>query len=627
MTIRRLPEVIINRIAAGEVVERPASVVKELVENAIDAEATHIEITIENGGRNLISIIDDGYGIKKDDLSICVDRHVTSKLPNDDLFNINSFGFRGEALPSIASVGKLTITSRHKDSNEAWSVYIEGGKKHSAAPASLQKGTKLEVRDLFYATPARLKFLKSERAEKQQVVDVIHRIAMSYPEIAFTLNVDGKTTLSLAQEQGNLFDQRLNRLSKIIGKDFAENALPIERSAHDVTIKGYTSVPTFNRGTSSHQYVFVNNRPVKDKLILGAIKGAYQDFLARNRYPVIVLFIYVNADDVDVNVHPAKAEVRFRDSNTVRSVIVGAIKHAVAEAGHKASTTVADSALSSLTPHYVPPSTPSTTQSAHFQGNYRPNPSYGSSGAYAPSNMAEQASSPYQPSTLHDNAPPQAIFAAQSLPPQTKAAFAIAEETHQQLTHFPLGSARCQLHKTYIVSQADESIIIVDQHAAHERLVYETMKDQMARHDVATQKILIPEIIPLEETPLTLLLERQQQLAEYGVIFEKFGENSISILEMPSILGTINIKALIQNLADDLVVNGELLSLTEAIEHVSETIACHGSIRAGRELNTDEMNALLRQMEATPHSGQCNHGRPTYVELKLSDIEKLFGRR
>lgn len=601
MAIRILPTSTVNRIAAGEVIERPASALKEIVENSLDAEAGVIEITIENGGRNLISITDNGTGMTKEELEMAVERHTTSKLPDDDLLNIDHFGFRGEALPSIGSVGRLSITSKHKNSDTCWKVSVEGGKKSRLSPAAIESGTKVELKDLFYATPARLKFLKSERTEQQQSVDVINRLAMAHPDVSFSLMADGRKVVNLSAEQGNFFDARLNRLSAIMGKDFAENALKIDAQRGNVKITGYAAVPTFNRGTSSAQYLFVNNRPIKDRLVLGAVRGAYQDFLARNRHPVLALFIELPSEEVDVNVHPAKAEVRFRDSGQVRGLIVGSLKNALAEAGHRASSTVSQSALGSFVP-----------RSAPFSG-------YRSGGSYN-SGLAEKS----EFSTFINSSPVKELFEQNDITPFAKVP---DEEIEQDLLEYPLGAARCQLHETYVVAQTKDSIVIVDQHAAHERLVYERMKKEIEKGGVKTQKLLIPEVVEMSEADVSRLCEKKEELEKMGLVIEQFGEKAVVVNEFPSLLDKTNITRLIKDLADDINDFGETLSFSEALEHVCGTMACHGSVRAGRKLNVHEMNSLLREMEATSHSGQCNHGRPTYVELKLSEVEKLFGRR
>ena len=621
MPIRILPTVTINRIAAGEVIEHPASVVKELVENAIDAGATRIDVTLEQGGKNLVKVVDNGKGMRKEELSLAIERHATSKLPDDDLLNIAHFGFRGEALPSIGSVGRLTITSHPKEdcqqAGEAWSITVNGGAIEPVQPASHPQGTTVALRDLFFATPARLKFLKSDRSEQQYTQDHMKRFAMANPHIAFSLTCDGKTQLQYGAEQGELWDSRLQRLSRILGKDFADNTVAIDAEREGITIGGYVSLPTYNRGVSTAQYVFVNNRPIKDKLIMGAIKGAYQDFLARNRYPVLALFIALPNQEVDVNVHPAKSEVRFRDSQLMRSLLVSSIKQALSGAGHHASTTVADQALRALNPE---------------------------SGSY-PASQQGNLSYQYQPASRHYHTPPPASFHALSeasasaynsgsnvagMTPFTPQA---QHEEGQFVTQsdidnsFPLGAARAQLHETYIVAQTQDSIVIVDQHAAHERLVYERMKKQLEASGIIQQPLLIAEIVEMEEQAVSALLKQATLLAQLGLSIEPFGHNGVEVRAVPSLLGDVDVQKLVKNLADDLLEHGEALSLTEALEHVTETAACHGSIRSGRRLNTDEMNAILREMEATPYSGQCNHGRPTYVELKLKDIETLFGRR
>ena len=610
MTIRVLPQIMVNRIAAGEVVERPASVVKELVENAMDAGATSIDVTLRQGGKNLITVTDNGCGMTKDELELAIERHATSKLPDDDLLNIHYFGFRGEALPSIGSIARLSITSHNLETDETWNIQVEGGQVSEAAPSSLKQGTRVEVQDLFFATPARLKFMKTDRTEQQYTIDTLNRLAMAHPEISFSLKADGKQTLLYSAAQGDLLDSRLQRLASVIGKDFADNALPIEAERDGIMLTGYASVPTYHRGTSTAQYLFVNNRPVRDKLILGAIKGAYQDFLERNRHPVVALFLEVPMQEVDVNVHPAKAEVRFRDSNGVRGLIVGSLKRALHDAGHQASTTVAEAALSAFKP-YTAPAVANLFQS-------RPSSHY----SPAPNPAMQELGQTFQAPL--DNTLRQKNPAAEALP-YAHAPEPVPED--EPLQHYPLGAARCQLHETYIVAQTEDSIVIVDQHAAHERLVYETMKQHMEKDAIKTQPLLIPEVVELEEGDRSRLLEQQETLASMGLILERFGDKAVVVHEIPAMLGDTDVKGLVKNLVDDLIEHGETLSLSEALEHVAGTMACHGSVRAGRRLNVQEMNALLRQMEATPHSGQCNHGRPTYVELKLIDIEKLFGRR
>jgi DNA mismatch repair protein MutL len=614
MTIRILPPVLVNRIAAGEVIERPAAALKELVENALDAHATRIQIHLENGGRNLISVTDNGDGMSKDDLSLAVERHATSKLPDEDLLNIHFFGFRGEALASVAAVSRLKITSRKHGEDEAWSLEVIGGETQSPSPATLNEGTKIEVRDLFFATPARLKFLKTERTEQQHAVEMINRIAMANPETAFTVTVHDKTVLDYPIEQGDLLDSRIKRLSRIMAHGFGDNAVSVNAERQGAVLSGYVGVPTFNRGNAQAQYLFVNNRPVKDKLLQGAVRGAYQDFLAKDRHPYVVLFLDIAAEEVDVNVHPAKAEVRFRDSGMVRGLIVSALKNALADAGFKASSTVSEAALGAFTTPEV--------HSSQYQ--YRPNTSSHSStpqfnepagGAFR-NHPAQQGFGMYTPQTQLADVAETLYAPVHSLP-----------EGDAELIKKPLGAARCQLHETYIVAQTEDGMVIVDQHASHERLVYEKMKRSMEATAVKTQKLLIPEVVDLDEATVNSFLEQQETLEKLGLVFETLGARALTVRETPALLGEIEVQKFIKDLADDLEEYNEALSLNEALEHVAGTMACHGSVRAGRRLNVDEMNALLREMEATPYSGQCNHGRPTYVELKRSEIEKLFGRR
>lgn len=614
MAIRVLSPVVINRIAAGEVIERPASAVKELVENAIDAGATRIEVVLHQGGQNLISVVDDGCGMSKEELPVAVERHATSKLPNDDLFHIQNLGFRGEALSSIGSVSRLKITSKAKDQDEAWSIFIEGGEKHEVEPASLAKGTKVEIRDLFFATPARLKFLKTERSEVQNTTDIINRLAMAHPDISFSLHTEKRTVLQLTAVRGDdPIENQKKRLSDVLGNDFAANAMRVDQEREGVSLKGYVGLPTLNKGTSTHQYFFVNGRPIRDKQLLGAARAAYMDFLAHNRYPVLALFIEIEPKEVDVNVHPTKAEVRFRDSDGVKRFIIRSIKDAIKGSGHQASTTVADEALSAFIPRQMPPS-------------YSPN---------RPSAKALQTASAYQapmPSEYRGSAQAmaqpmpsnEALFAAEQTPPEARA---YEVEQSQEVTQYPLGAASGQVHDTYIVAQTDDGIVIVDQHAAHERLVYERMKATLAAGNPETQRLLIPEVVELDEVSVERLLARKDEFAKIGLVFEAFGDGAICVRETPALFGEMEVQKMVKNLADDLQEFGEAYSLQEKWEHICGTMACHGSIRAGRRMKIEEMNALLREMESTPHSGQCNHGRPTYVELKLADIEKLFGRR
>ena len=600
MMIRRLPETVINRIAAGEVVERPASAVKELVENSLDAGASHIEVALRDGGKSLIAVTDDGSGMTADDMSVAIERHATSKLTGDDLFDIHTMGFRGEALPSLGAVSRMTITSRPLDAESAWAIQVEGGRVGEPAPAAHPPGTRVEIRDLFYATPARLKFLKSDRAETSQILDVVKRLAMARPDVAFSVHDGARERLRVSPANGDLLDSRLDRLGAIMGREFAENALRIEAERDGVRLDGYAGVPTLNRANAMQQFLFVNDRPVRDKLLFGAVRAAYMDFLARNRHPMVALFLEVDPRLVDINVHPAKAEVRFRDAGTVRGLIIGALKHALAEAGHRTSTTVSAAALGAVRPVQQPLS----ARGGYGGGyQYRPvTPSRGLSEAA----VAFQAplDAPIAPSAMSDVAP-----------------------VPQGVEEFPLGAARAQVHETYIVSQTDDGIVIVDQHAAHERLVYESMKRSLSETGVSRQALLIPEVVELGEAETARITARAEELAELGLVLEAFGEDAVLVREVPALLGQIDAKGLVRDLADELAAFGDAYSLKEKLEEVCGTMACHGSVRAGRRLNAEEMNALLREMEATPHSGQCNHGRPTYVELKLADIERLFGRR
>ena len=588
MKIRRLDEGTINRIAAGEVVERPASAVKELVENALDAGASRIDIAISAGGADLILVEDDGEGMSAGDLALAVERHATSKLRGDDLSNIQTMGFRGEALPSIGAVARLSIASRTAD-GEAHEIRVDGGHVDGPAPTGFrargQHGTRVEVRELFFATPARLKFLKSARSEDLATLDIVKRLAMARPDVGFTLTLDGRRALDLAA-QADFFSGRLNRLAKIMGRDFGDNAAPVSVERDGVKMAGFAGLPTYNRANSAMQFLFVNGRPVRDKLLIGAVRGAYADFLARDRHPALALFLECDPAFVDVNVHPAKTEVRFRDAGLVRGLIVFALKHALSLAGHRASTTVAGDALASLrSGAYV------------YQ---EPRPSQG---------MFDAAREYHAP-----------LFA-----PGVSAR--VEEVPADAPADTPLGAARAQLHETYIVAQTRDGIVIVDQHAAHERLVYEKMKQAMADGGIARQPLLIPEVVDLDPAEVDRVAARAGELAELGLVVEPFGPDAVVVREVPAMLGKLDIRGLLRDLADDIAETGSALSLKERLEAVAGTLACHTSVRAGRRLNAEEMNALLREMEATPHSGQCNHGRPTYVELKLSDIERLFGRR
>ena len=618
MPIRRLPPETVNRIAAGEVVERPASAIKELVENALDAGATRIEIQADGGGLTRILIADDGHGMAADQLALAVERHATSKLEADDagdvdLLRISTLGFRGEALPSIGSVARLTITSRPKEGGDAHAITVEGGDQRPVAPAGFPgpHGARVEVRDLFYATPARLKFMKSGRAEAMAISEEIKRQAMAHETVAFTLDLDGKTTLRLpAEHPGDA--GRLKRLAALLGRDFEANALLIDQARDNVRLTGYAGLPTYSRGNAGHQYLFVNGRPVKDRLLQGALRGAYADFLARDRHPAAVLFLEIDPLYVDVNVHPAKAEVRFRDPALVRGLIVGALRHALAAAGHRASTTVAADALAGFQPHTGVSSGPAYSPSSPSARGWS-----GWQGWAAPASANAQVIPGLNDRSARVEAPPgaydQPLIHGESGGPDP--------------LDFPLGAARAQLHGTYIVAQTRDGLVVVDQHAAHERLVYERMKAQMARGSVTRQALLTPEVVELDPAEAERISARVEELAELGLIVEPFGAGAVLVRETPALLGDTDVQGLIRDIADDLAEHGAALALSERLGEVCGTMACHGSVRAGRVLSAPEMNALLREMEATPHSGQCNHGRPTYVELKLADLEKLFGRR
>jgi DNA mismatch repair protein MutL len=609
--IRRLPPQTVNRIAAGEVVERPASVIKELVENALDAGATRIDILAEGGGLTRLVVEDNGKGMSPEELGLSIERHATSKLPltdagEDDLLNIGTMGFRGEALPSIGSIARLSIQSQAAGAGDAWSIRVEGGKTSKTAPVAPlgRGGSRIEVRDLFYATPARLKFLKSERSENTAINDVIKRLAMSRPDVGFFLTVDGRKRFSVAAEHGEGSEASKARMSAILGAEFGDNALELDSEREGIRITGFASLPTYSRGNAQHQFLFVNGRPVRDKLLGGAVRGAYQDFLARDRYPVVALNIDLPTDQVDVNVHPAKAEVRFRDAGLVRGLIVGALRHALADAGHRASTTVAGFALGAARPQgyqHDPLARPyqSAAQSVAAWGR-APEPAQ-------PDVFNPGMSARVEPDFQHQS---DELHAEADTPPD-----------------WPLGVARAQLHETYVIAQTADGIVIVDQHAAHERLVYERMKTMIEATGVERQKLLVPEIVDLEESEARRILDRTHELAELGLAVEAFGPGAIAVRETPALLKKLNVQGLIRDLADDLAEYDAALSLREKLEDVVGTMACHGSVRSGRRLTGEEMNALLREMEATPHSGQCNHGRPTYVELKLADIERLFGRR
>ena len=608
--IRRLPEGLVNQIAAGEVIERPASAIKELVENSIDAGATCIDVIMREGGRTLMTVTDDGCGMLAHELSLAVERHATSKLPEEDLSQINTLGFRGEALPSIGSVSRMVITSRHEQSESAWKITIAGGLVEKPIPAAIKAGTRVEIRDLFYATPARLKFLKTTRTEFSHTAEVIRRLAMANPNIAFTLGDGNRTSIRLNVTKGDFLKTKLARLSDVMGQEFENNALAINAEREGFKLTGFIGLPTMNRRTSSYQFLFIDGRPVRDKLLYGAVRGAYSDFVAYDRHPIVALFLQTPPGAVDVNVHPAKTEVRFQEAGLVRGLIVGSLKNTLAEAGHRASSTVSTAALGALN-QAMNNNLPQQHSSRSINHSFRPN--------LVSKELAEKL---YEFQSPINNLPIET-------PPMAKPGYDFDSTTGEiaEYKEFPLGAARAQLHTTYIVSQTNEGVIITDQHAAHERLVYERMKSALKNGGIKRQILLIPEVIELEESKLVRLLEQRIDFSKFGFIIEEFGPGALIVREVPSLIGEADVQTLIRDLADDLEEIGSSTALEDKLGHICGTLACYGSVRAGRVLNINEMNALLREMETTPHSGQCNHGRPTYVELKLTDIERLFGRR
>ena len=573
MRIRRLSQGTINRIAAGEVVERPASAVKELVENAVDAGATQVDVVFRGGGKALIRVSDNGFGMSADELLIAVERHATSKIPDDDLVNISTLGFRGEALPSIGSVARLNITSMSRGAKGAHAIAVAAGDVGDVTPASLNGGTEVEVRDLFYATPARLKFLKTDRSENAEALDVIRRLSLAHPHVGFSFVTEEREWLRAPEA-----DTREARVGRIMGRDFMDNAVMVAGGAEDISIEGYAGLPTFQRAQGTLQYAVVNGRPVKDKLIAGALRGAYADVMPRGRFPAVVLYINCASDRVDVNVHPAKTEVRFRDPGFVRGLIVSAIRRALAGQGVKADS----NATRATTQSFTAPQ----TQSA--------------------GNFAETV---------------QAAL-AMNMPLQSS----VSEPTVMVEPQYPLGVARAQLHGNYIVAQTDSGMIVVDQHAAHERIVYERLKREREGQGVITQPLLVPQVIDLDGATLANVLSVADLLQKAGLVIESFGDGAAIIREVPAALGNGNILALLRDIADDVSELESITTVEARLNHVLATFACHHSVRSGRVLRPEEMNALLREMEVTPNAGQCNHGRPTFIELKLADIERLFGR-
>ncbi|WP_145107485.1 DNA mismatch repair endonuclease MutL [Cereibacter sediminicola] len=598
--IRQLDEAAINRIAAGEVVERPASAVKELVENALDAGARRVSVDIADGGKTLIRVTDDGCGMTAGDLPLALSRHATSKIDGSDLLDIRSFGFRGEALPSLAAVGRLVITSRVAG-GEGAAVTVSAGRMEPVRPAALGAGTVVELRDLFFATPARLKFLRTDRAETQAIAEVVRRLALAEPEVGFTLTDhsagEPRLLFRAEAEGGDLFDALHRRVARVVGADFAENALRIDVAREGLRLQGYAALPTYSRGSGVAQFLFVNGRPVLDRMLLGALRAGYMDVLSRDRYPAAVLNLICDPQRVDVNVHPAKAEVRFRESGEVRGLIVTALRQALAGAGHRASTTVAGDTLEAFRPEAAAP------PAARIYQMDRP------SAASVARSFAFQA--------------PQAAMPGLAEAPAARVEEAPVDAAEDR----PLGAARAQIHGNWILAQTARGLVIVDQHAAHERLVYERLKRQRDGAGIARQVLLIPEIVELSPSDAARLLEAADELAALGLVLEPFGGGAVAVREVPAILGKVEAAPLLRDILDDLADLGSSDRLQARMDAVLSRMACHGSVRSGRALRAEEMNALLREMEATPLSGQCNHGRPTYVELKLADIERLFGRR
>ena len=615
MSIRRLPETLINQIAAGEVVERPAAVVKELVENAIDAGARRIDVAVRDGGRTAITIVDDGSGMSADDLTLAVERHATSKLPDGDLMAVATLGFRGEALPSIGAVSRLTLTSRRRGADSAWSLTVEGGAVGAVAPASHPPGTRVEVRDLFYAVPARLKFLKAPRTEQDHIEDVLQRLAMAHPEIAFSFTVgeSGKASLKYAAGQGELLDVRLSRLAAVLGRDFGDSAVAVDAERDGMHLTGFVGLPTFNRPTSREQYLYVNGRPVRDKLLFGAVRGAYGDLMPRDRHPALVLFLQIPGSEVDVNVHPAKTEVRFRDGQAVRGLMVGAIRRALAAAGPAVAPNLGASAVEILASRPMSGDRPPPSLGSGYRGGY--GNGYGTPPPRLSRGLSESSFSwqaPLAPAGRPMTAPAPAAAAPPSEP-----------------TAFPLGVARAQLHTTYIVAETADGVVLVDQHAAHERLVYEKLKAALLddSRTLPAHGLLMPEVVEVGDSAARRLLARAAELARLGLGLESFGVGAVLVREVPALLGQPDIAALVRDLADQLAELDDAPALRDRLDEVCASMACHGSVRAGRALSPEEMNALLRQMEAMPHSGQCSHGRPTWIELRKADIERLFERR
>ena len=598
-TIRRLPENLINRIAAGEVVERPASVLKELVENSIDAGAVNIVVRLANGGLDLVEVTDDGCGMAPPDIALALERHATSKLPDENIEQVSTLGFRGEALPSIASVARLTIESRVRGQEEGWRSLIDHGAWAGEGPAALPPGTRIRIEQLFERIPARRKFLRGARSEYAACLDVVRRLAMARPKIGFTLEHDGRRVLAV--QPGEALAQRVSR---IVARELAEDGVAIEVERGAARLTGVAGLPTFNRGVADHQFLFVNGRPVKDRLLIGAVRGAYAGMLARDRHAVLALFLELPPDEVDVNVHPAKTEVRFRDPALVRGLIVGGLRHALDSAGQRSAQSPSASAMAHWQEEPIAPAAREPTLQSLFAREYS-----------APLSRVSETAQAWRGHESATLAPPSGRAEA-------------AQEAGDEAEHYPLGIARGQVAQTYIVAETADGLVLVDQHAAHERLVLERLRAAGARDSAAAaQALLLPEVVELDEPGCDRLEERAAQLANYGLAIERFGPAAMLVRAVPSALAQGDVQALVRDIADDLAQNGDALLLGERLDHVLATMACHGSVRAGRVLSVAEMNALLREMERTPRSGQCNHGRPTWVMLRHDDIEKLFGRR
>ena len=599
--IRQLTDDAINRIAAGEVVERPASAVKELIENSLDAGASRIDVTYADGGKTLLRVVDNGNGIKSKYLSLAVSRHATSKIDGMDLLNIHTFGFRGEALPSLGAVGRLKITSRSSDADCAFEITVTGGKIGEVKPAAFASGTVVDLNDLFYATPARLKFLRSDKAESRAIADVVKRLAIAEPKVTFTLKDiskggQGRLIFKYDPDLGDHWRAMKSRLAQVLGTNFTDNSIMINTEREEIKLFGYAALPTYSRGAAVQQFFFVNGRPIKDKLLIGALRAAYSDLLSSNRYPAVALFIECDPKRVDMNVHPAKAEVRFREPGVVRGLVVSGLKHILAESGHRSSSTIGHQMLGA------------------FNGNIASNPD--SKIAYQSVNNFNNQSKFQNLEQVKDNA---------AVIEQINSSIAEEEKIDDEV--FPLGMARAHLFENYILAQRANSLVLVDSHAAHERIIYEKLKELMLKDRIKTQTLLIPEIINLSESDVVRLLEFSDELKSFGLVLEAFGPGAIVVRETPALLGVVNAENLIKDILDELNDSDRSEILKIKIDAILSRISCHGSIRSGRRLKIDEMNALLREMEMTPHSGQCNHGRPTYVELSLSDVERMFGRK